>query len=124
MIASAQKRAGLRRIKWHDLRHSCASSLVAGWWGEPWSLEQIKALLGHRSITTTERYAHLRPDLFPASDLGTIALELKPKVALKLLSPEGVQGAQNGAIGHSSATGLQEHSPKARNEKEKVGAAL
>ena len=27
----------------------------------------------------TERYAHLRPDLFPASDLGTIRVDLKKK---------------------------------------------
>jgi hypothetical protein len=32
---------------------------VSGWFGQKWSLEEVKALLGHRSITTTERYAHL-----------------------------------------------------------------
>jgi integrase len=58
------KRAGIERdVRWHDLRHTCASSLVSGWWGDPepraWTLAEVCALLGHASITTTERYAHL-----------------------------------------------------------------
>jgi len=48
-----------RNVRWHDLRHTCASSLVAGWWGRRWSLYEVKEMLGHASITTTERYAHL-----------------------------------------------------------------
>jgi integrase len=57
------KGAGItRRVRWHDLRHTCASSLISGWWGRQWSLEQVKAQLGHTSIKTTERYAHLAQD--------------------------------------------------------------
>jgi integrase len=48
-----------RRVRWHDLRHTCAASLISGWWGEPWRLEPIKELLGHHSIRMTERYAHI-----------------------------------------------------------------
>ena len=48
-----------RRVRWHDLRHTCASSLIAGWWGRRWSLEEVKGLLGHSSVKITERYAHL-----------------------------------------------------------------
>ena len=55
VLWAAQKRAGLRRIKWHDLRHSYASILASG--GMPLFL--IRGLLGHSSITMTERYAHL-----------------------------------------------------------------
>lgn len=46
-------------VRWHDLRHTCGSSLVAGWWGRRWSLIEVREMLGHRSVTTTERYAHL-----------------------------------------------------------------
>ncbi len=48
-----------KHVRWHDLRHTCASSLVAGWWGRPWRLEEVRDMLGHSSITVTERYAHL-----------------------------------------------------------------
>lgn len=48
-----------RAVRWHDLRHTCGSSLVAGWWGRRWTLIEVRDMLGHRSVTTTERYAHL-----------------------------------------------------------------
>ncbi len=51
-----------RKPWWHLLRHSCASSLVSGWWGSRWRLEDVRAVLGHTDIKTTQRYAHLAPD--------------------------------------------------------------
>ncbi len=48
-----------RRVRWHDLRHTCASSLVSGLWGRRWSLEEVREMLGHSSIVVTQRYAHL-----------------------------------------------------------------
>ncbi|MEO8799017.1 MAG: site-specific integrase [Polyangiaceae bacterium] len=48
-----------RKPWWHLLRHTCASSLVAGWWGRKWSLEEVRGYLGHSSVKVTERYAHL-----------------------------------------------------------------
>ncbi len=58
-LADPTKRHDGRPVRWHDLRHSCASSLVAGWWWRKWMLHEVQAMLGHRSITTSERYAHL-----------------------------------------------------------------
>ncbi|WP_296817963.1 tyrosine-type recombinase/integrase [Brevundimonas sp.] len=50
-----RKAAGLDDVRVHDLRHTFASqSLAAGA-----SLEVIGALLGHRELRTTRRYAHL-----------------------------------------------------------------
>jgi hypothetical protein len=40
------------------------------------SIEKLKEILGHYSVVVTERYTHLRPDLFGARDLGTITLDL------------------------------------------------
>lgn len=47
---------GLRKIRFHDLRHSCASLLLKQ--GVP--LKQIQEWLGHSDISTTANiYAHL-----------------------------------------------------------------
>lgn len=48
-----------RRVRWHDLRHTCASSLVGGLWGQAWSLSEVRDMLGQSSVSVTERYAHL-----------------------------------------------------------------
>lgn len=57
-FASWVKAAGIKRhVTWHDLRHTCATSLLAGWWGRKWSLDEVCKMLGHSSIAVTERYA-------------------------------------------------------------------
>jgi integrase len=56
-------RAGItRRVRFHDLRHTCASHLVSGSWGPVWTLRQVRDFLGHTAEAVTERYAHLAPD--------------------------------------------------------------
>ena len=52
------KRAGVEHVRLHDLRHSFASFAVSS--GA--SLTLIGGQLGHRSIATTQRYAHLSRD--------------------------------------------------------------
>jgi integrase len=57
-----------RRVRWHDLRHTCASFLLSGAVGRRWSMAELKEMLGHASVTTTERYAHFaRSALFDAA---------------------------------------------------------
>jgi integrase len=47
--------AGIKRFRFHDLRHSCASYLAQS--GTP--LLEIANVLGHRSLAVTKRYSHL-----------------------------------------------------------------
>lgn len=54
----ARRRAGLDRLRLHDLRHVAASRLVrAGL-----DLYRVGLLLGHRKGETTRRYSHLRTE--------------------------------------------------------------
>lgn len=56
----AVERAGFSPLRFHDLRHTCASLLIAGG-AHP---KEIQARLGHSSITTTLNvYGHLFPSL-------------------------------------------------------------
>jgi integrase len=52
----ARDAAGLEPLRFHDLRHTYGSLLVAG----GIDLPSVKAAMGHSHITTTERYLHAR----------------------------------------------------------------
>ncbi len=53
----ARDAAGLEPLRFHDLRHTYGSLLVAG----GIDLASVKAAMGHSQISTTERYLHARP---------------------------------------------------------------
>jgi len=53
----ARDAAGLRPLRWHDLRHTFGSVLVAG----GVDLVSVKDAMGHSQLTTTSRYLHARP---------------------------------------------------------------
>jgi len=62
-LQTARKRAGLRHVGWHVLRHTFASHLVS----ENVPLVAVQALLGHSDIKMTQRYAHVAPSLLRSS---------------------------------------------------------
>jgi integrase len=72
-LAKLCKKAGLRKITWHVLRHTFASQLAMR--GVP--MPTVQALLGHAHITTTMRYTHVAP-----SSLRTAIDMLNPKTML------------------------------------------
>jgi integrase len=53
----ARDAAGLRPLRWHDLRHTFGSLLVAG----GVDLVSVKDAMGHSQLGTTSRYLHARP---------------------------------------------------------------
>ncbi|WP_396204010.1 tyrosine-type recombinase/integrase [Gemmatimonas sp.] len=76
-----------RRVMPHDLRHSVGAALASN--GA--SLPVIAALLGHRQVSTTERYAHLHHDArHDAIDRAAmdIAVALTRGAASSLNTPE------------------------------------
>ncbi len=56
-FARARDAAGLPPLRFHGLRHTYGSLLVAG----GIDLASVKAAMGHAQISTTERYLHARP---------------------------------------------------------------
>lgn len=60
---TARKQAGLDDLRIHDLRHSAASFMSSA----GIDLYTISKVLGHRNITTTQRYSHLQSDTLVAA---------------------------------------------------------
>ncbi|GHU79090.1 hypothetical protein FACS1894191_1100 [Clostridia bacterium] len=56
-LSNLLKKHDLRHIRFHDLRHTCASLLIA----EGVSIKEIQEWLGHSTyVTTADIYAHLQ----------------------------------------------------------------
>jgi len=81
-------------LRWHDLRHEYASRLAER--GVP--LSQIRDLLGHASIVTTERYDNQRPEaLMAAARLleSTAEVDTKTDTAPNLDTERETEGDAN-----------------------------
>jgi integrase len=64
----ARDAAGLRPLRFHDLRHTYGSLLAAG----GVDLVTIQAAMGHAALSTTSRYLHARP----ASEQAAVFTEI------------------------------------------------
>jgi len=103
---------GVKRVTWHQAtRHTFASHWVMD--GRP--IEKLKEVLGHSSVTVTERYAHLRPDAYNAEDLAAVAVDLSEGEVVDL--PRHKSRAQKARPGHKFG-----HSPDSKEKDEAVSA--
>jgi integrase len=53
---NACKRAGLPRLSFHELRHTFGTQAI-----RKFKIHEVQRMMGHRHITTTERYLHYAP---------------------------------------------------------------
>jgi integrase len=89
----ALRRAGLRAVKFHGLRHSFGTLAV-----QAFPLSDVQAWMGHRDIQTTMRYVHHVPKTEAAQRLGrlldgeNVAPNGAPRTPVPGL-PEGVEHA-------------------------------
>jgi integrase len=65
----ARRAALLEDVRMHDLRHSFASALV----NSGMTLYDVKQILGHTNIKTTERYAHLSNERLKAAASSVVS---------------------------------------------------
>jgi integrase len=85
----------LPAMTWYQAtRHTFASQWVlAGG-----SIEKLREAMGHSTVLVTERYCHLRGDVFTAADLGRVAVDFsEPGGKILPLVREGSDSAENGA---------------------------
>jgi len=101
----ALRRAGLRRVRFHDLRHTYTSLLIAHG-AHP---KYIQAQLGHASIQTTlDRYGHLMPQLHQveAQKLDHLVFGTQPTAPARRLTAVRVgrppRGSKMGAVAASA----------------------
>lgn len=83
---TACKRAGIEDFRFHDLRHTAAT-----WWLRAGAkIEVVQELLGHTSILTTRKYAHVIADdkLAAMENVSRSA-----KISAKMAKPDSAKGA-------------------------------
>lgn len=99
-----RERCGITRpVRFHDLRHTCASHLVLGTWGRTLRLDEVRAWLGHSSITVTQRYAHLGDGHLDelARTMGPVLLSAPTRIADLSAPPGGFEPPTVGLEGRS-----------------------
>lgn len=64
---NAAKRAGLPVLRFHDLRHSFGTQAI-----RVFNIYEVQRMMGHRHITTTERYLHYAPNPEAAAKLSVL----------------------------------------------------
>src|SRR5688500_10567212 len=73
---TALQRAGLRQLRFHDLRHTFSTRVIA-----KADIVRVQEWMGHADIQTTRRYLHFRPQADDAALVaGAFALAEPPRL--------------------------------------------
>ena len=67
------------------------------------SIEKLKEVMGHSSVVVTERYAHLKPELFRAADCELLTVDLTTEGQVGQLR-EPPRNAESGTRNYVEAT--------------------
>ena len=74
LIKKACKKLKLPEVTFYEAgRHTFASQWVLN----GGSIEKLREILGHSTVLVTERYAHLKPELFQEADLLRVDVSLR-----------------------------------------------
>jgi integrase len=108
-------------LRWHDLRHEYASRLVEK--GTP--LSQVRDLLGHASIVTTERYDNQREDALAAAvkqlETGQTWEEIHPAPAPEAGETFKVLSRSDSDVPQTDTPAFDDNDAKLLQELEKEG---
>lgn len=105
LLYKACDRAGIPRVGWHTLRHTCASQLV----GLNAPLRNVQELLGHASLEMTMRYSHVSAHALQA----TVAMLDRLEERERRIVPNGHQSGHQTRVlaeeGEGSTPPFREH---------------
>ena len=94
-LREAMMACSLPPLSWYSVtRHTFASHFVMG----GGSIERLRVIMGHESVTTTERYSHLSPSHYGPRELSAISVDMSPATGRVIALPSGPSA---GALGRS-----------------------
>jgi len=117
------KRAGITRHfrPAHDCRHTCATALLSGEWGDEWPLEAVQKLLNHSDLRTTQRYAKKTDKALERAAKKTIG----PRFATtRGLPPTNAAPAATGASSTTAPFAIETAAPNAEDNRQTSALAL
>jgi excisionase family DNA binding protein len=93
-FSAAKKRAKVKGLRFHDLRHTAATRLVeAGV-----DLITVRDILGHHSVVVTQRYAHTPDELKRRAVESLVRKPAEAEKPVPILSPKSKEGHVSGSV--------------------------
>ncbi|MFI5297294.1 MAG: tyrosine-type recombinase/integrase [Polyangiales bacterium] len=97
-LVTALVAAKVESMTWYQAtRHTFASL----WVSSGGSIEKLSMMMGHSSVVVTQRYAHLRPELFRPEDLALLNVDLARTAKVTTLR---ARTPRSRAVGYAAVT--------------------